>query len=165
LAQQQPSGSFATVTQSVSFSGPLPHPSLLAKYNEVVPNGAERIIAMAESQSLHRQAIEARVVNSNTKSQERGGLYAFILCLVALLGGFGRIAFGKSVDGLVAIITALASLAGVFVFGSAPTSQRASRKTESAHVAKIQLDSQQRRVSGGRFQSIDNKNTNRILLT
>lgn len=33
-----------------AFSGPLPPPAMLAQYNDVVPNGAERIMAMAERQ-------------------------------------------------------------------------------------------------------------------
>ncbi len=36
------------------FSGPLPHPQILAQYNQAVPNAADRIIKMAESQSNHR---------------------------------------------------------------------------------------------------------------
>ena len=109
-------GAFATITQSVSFSGPLPHPSILAKYNEIIPNGAERLMAMAESQSEHRQRLEARVIESNTKSQERGVLYAFLLCLVAMVGGFTLIFTGRNVDGLVAIVSSLAGLASVFIY-------------------------------------------------
>jgi hypothetical protein len=37
--------------------------------------------------------------------------------MVALVGGFGLIFTGKSVDGLVAIISSLGVLAGVFVYG------------------------------------------------
>lgn len=110
--------SIATLThQSVSFSGPLPHPALLAKYNEVIPNGAERIMAMAERQGAHRESLEARVVAGNVASQARGSIFAFIICLVALVGGFTLIAVGKSADGLASIISSLAALAGVFVYG------------------------------------------------
>lgn len=37
------------VSQSVSFQGPIPPPQLLEQYSKVIPNGAERIMAMAES--------------------------------------------------------------------------------------------------------------------
>ncbi len=33
------------------FQGPLPPPELLEAYNKIIPNGAERIVAMAEKQS------------------------------------------------------------------------------------------------------------------
>jgi uncharacterized membrane protein len=102
--------------QSVSFSGPLPHPALLAKYNEVIPNGAERIMAMAERQSIHRESLEAQVVTGNVASQARGSIFAFIICMVVLIGGFALIFTGRSVDGLIAILSGLTVLSGVFVY-------------------------------------------------
>lgn len=105
-----------TLSQSVSFSGPLPPPSLLARYNDVIQNGAERIMAMAERQSAHREALEAKVIESNVASQARGSHYAFIICLVTIIGGFVMIGMGKSIYGISAVIGSLATLAGVFVF-------------------------------------------------
>jgi uncharacterized membrane protein len=43
---------------SQSFSGPLPHPDVLRKFNEIIPGAAERIIKMAEDQSIHRKELE-----------------------------------------------------------------------------------------------------------
>jgi uncharacterized membrane protein len=74
-------------------------------------------MAMAERQGAHRESIEARVVAGNVASQARGSIFAFTICMVALVGGFGLIFTGKSVDGLVAIISSLGVLAGVFVYG------------------------------------------------
>jgi len=110
-----PNTAVTAVTQSVSFSGPLPPPGLLAKYNEVIPDGAERIMAMAERQSAHREALEAKVIAGNIDSQARGSHYAFIICLVTIVGGFVLIGMGKSVIGVSAIIGSLATLAGVFL--------------------------------------------------
>jgi len=107
----------ANYTQAVSFSGPLPPPELLAKYSEVVSKGAERLMVVAERQSAHRKALETTVVDSNIRNQARGTLFAFILYLVTMLGGLGLIASGKSIGGLGTIITALASLAGLFIYG------------------------------------------------
>jgi len=111
----QPSPAVSTITQSVSFSGPLPHPALLAKYNEVVANGAERIMAMAERQSAHREFLEAQVVAGNVASQARGSHYAFIICLVTIVGGFVLIGMGKNILGISAVIGSLATLASVFL--------------------------------------------------
>jgi hypothetical protein len=41
-------------------SGPLPHPQVLARYDEVVPGGAERIVKLAENQVKHRQTMQSR---------------------------------------------------------------------------------------------------------
>ena len=42
--------------------GPLPPPSDLQEYDNVVPGAAERIIRMAENQSEHRRELERKVV-------------------------------------------------------------------------------------------------------
>jgi uncharacterized membrane protein len=87
----------------------------IPKYNEVIANGAERIMAMAERQSIHRESLEAKVVAGNMASQARGSHYAFIICLVTIIGGFVLIGMGKSVIGVSAIIGSLATLASVFL--------------------------------------------------
>jgi uncharacterized membrane protein len=71
----------AARVQTEFFSGPIPPPSLLARYNDVVPNGAERILAMAERQSKHREQLEAQVVAGNLESQRRGSRCAFTIAM------------------------------------------------------------------------------------
>lgn len=105
-----------TLTREITFAGPLPPPGLLAKYNEVVPNGAERIFAMAERQSAHRESMEAQVVTGNLARQREGAWFAFILALLVIGGGIFLLYNGRNVAGLVAILSPLAVLAGVFVY-------------------------------------------------
>ena len=62
------------VSQSVSFQGPIPPPQLLEQYSKVIPNGAERIMAMAESQLQHRQSLESAVVLANVKGHASANL-------------------------------------------------------------------------------------------
>jgi uncharacterized membrane protein len=81
----------------------------------VIPNGAERIMAMAERQGAHRESLEAKVVEGNVASQARGSHYAFIICLITIVGGFVLIGMGKNIYGVSAVIGSLATLAGVFV--------------------------------------------------
>jgi len=73
-------------------------------------------MAMAERQSAHREFLEAQVVAGNVASQARGSIFAFIICMVVLIGGFALIFAGKSVDGLVAILSGLTALSGVFIY-------------------------------------------------
>ncbi|HMI82169.1 MAG TPA: DUF2335 domain-containing protein [Solirubrobacterales bacterium] len=89
----------------VEFSGPLPHPQVLAQYNDAVSDGAERIVRLAENQAQHRQALEAR-----------GQAFTFALAMVSLLGGIFLIALGNSAAGLVPLVAAIAGLGGIFVF-------------------------------------------------
>jgi uncharacterized membrane protein len=102
---------------SESFSGPLPSPQLLERYDVIVPGAAERIIVMAEKQLEHRQDLERMVVASNTQSQTQGLWLGFILAMVVVVSGAFLIYHGHDVYGLAAIISALAALVGVFVYG------------------------------------------------
>ena len=118
-----------------SFQGPLPPPEALEQYNRIVPDGASRIVAMAESQIRHRQTLESAVVNGNVAAQYRGQVMSFILGLVAILGGIGLIAYDKDAQGLAAIITAFVALAGVFVYGRVEQRRERERKREEMRQA------------------------------
>lgn len=98
---------FALVRQemSVQFSGPIPPPALLKQYNEALPDGAERIVQMAEQQSAHRRAMETR-----------GQFFGFSLALIVLVGAIVLIALDKKVEGLIALVGSVATLAGLFVY-------------------------------------------------
>ena len=111
---------------------------MLARFNEIIPNGADRIVAMAESQQHHRQALESAVVTGNVGAQRRGQWFGFTLGLVAIGGGIGLIAFDKNTEGLVAIITAFVALAGVFVYGKVEQERERTRKRNELREAAMQ---------------------------
>jgi uncharacterized membrane protein YoaK (UPF0700 family) len=46
-----------------------------------------------------------------------GPLLAFIIAMTVILGGFYMIYKGKSIEGITALVTALAALAGTFIYG------------------------------------------------
>jgi uncharacterized membrane protein len=117
--------------QSESFSGPLPPPDALARYDQIVPGAAERIIAMAEKQAEHRQKLESTVVKGNTSSQTRGTWFAFIISMTAICGGIWLIHGGKSATGLATIITDLAALAAVFVYTRKRQNKERERKAQA----------------------------------
>jgi len=102
------------VFKAQGFSGPLPPPHLLAKYNEAF---AERIVAMAETQARHRQDLEKKVVFSNSRHELFGQISAVIVAVSAIGGGTYLTLHGKTVEGLVAILGTLASLVWVFIAG------------------------------------------------
>ena len=59
-------------TQVVVHSGPIPPAEELSRYDQVIPNGADRIMAMAEAQSKHRMEMEALVLTSQQQQSARG---------------------------------------------------------------------------------------------
>lgn len=52
----------AKVIQS-EFSGPIPPPSIIKGYEDILPGTAERIVSMAENQAKHRQDMEKIMVS------------------------------------------------------------------------------------------------------
>jgi uncharacterized membrane protein len=129
LPQATEAAAISSRVQTEFFYGPVPPPSLLARYNDVVPDGAERILAMAERQSKHRELLESQVVTGNVESQRRGSMYAFIIAMVAILGGIFLIYAGKDASGLGVVLTSLVGLISVFVYSQHKQSKERTEKS------------------------------------
>jgi uncharacterized membrane protein len=74
------------------FSGPMPHPGHLAKYEEICPGAAHRILLMAEQEAEHRRVCEIKIVDAQVEDvkrghieSKRGQLCALTIVLVALI--------------------------------------------------------------------------------
>jgi uncharacterized membrane protein len=116
-----------------SFSGPLPPPEVLVHYNDAVPNGAERIIAMAEKQSDHRMQLERQVVNSDIQRSNLGLVAGLIIALAFLGVSYLLIDHGHETAGAVLGTIDIVGLVGVFVYGTISRRQeRADRFREIA---------------------------------
>lgn len=102
---------------TVTFRGHLPPPEILQAYNIAVPNGGERVMAMAERQSAHRQEIEKTVINSNVAVQKIGVVSAFVITITALILGFILILYDKNVSGFLLMMGSIGSLVGTFIYG------------------------------------------------
>ena len=129
-ALQPPTG-FQITAQAAHFSGPLPPPEILAKYNDALPGAAERIIAMAENQSRHRQSLETRVIDANCSAQKTGPIYGFVVCMTAILGGIYLIHSGKSPEGLASILGSLGGLVAVFIYGRRKQTKELKEKADA----------------------------------
>ncbi len=112
------------------YSGPLPPPENLAKYEQILPGSADRIIRMAEQQAMHRQHLEKLVLGSNATAQKWGLGCAFIIAMSAIWGGVWLSLKGMSGEGLAAIIGALVALVAVFVYGKADQKKELQKKAE-----------------------------------
>lgn len=58
-----------TVTQA--FQGPIPPPDTLQRYDLIIPGAAERILAMAESETAHRHLQEDQAMQANISAQQK----------------------------------------------------------------------------------------------
>ncbi|MDR0368014.1 MAG: DUF2335 domain-containing protein [Bacteroidales bacterium] len=113
------------VAASQHYSGPIPDPESLAKYEQIMPGAAERILRMAENEAKNRHKNENRLTKSYLITTILGIIFAFssvvLICglvYYALKCGFGTEAAGIAVG-------AIASVAGVFMFF-----KRSNRKNE-----------------------------------
>jgi uncharacterized membrane protein len=104
-------------TQAMSFQGPIPPPELLREYNEIVPDGADRIVKMAEAQSAHRIELESIVVKGDDRRANWGLVTGFTIGIVIIVLSFILILFGHDVSGTILGSVDLIGLIGVFVYG------------------------------------------------
>lgn len=119
LKKEQKQAILSSVNVSVSTyrSGPLPVPYELEHYNEIINNGAERIMVMAEKEQDHRHNVEKNMNSASTKIAVRGQwIGVFIVILGFALGGWLTINEHDTVGGIV-LGSTLVGLVTVFVVG------------------------------------------------
>ncbi len=83
------------------FSGPLPHPKIMADYKKILPGAPERIISMAEKQQEHRINMEAILIKGDVKRADLGLNFGFVLYLLLFISGFYFIATGNNLPGYI----------------------------------------------------------------
>jgi uncharacterized membrane protein len=86
------------------------------KYNGVMDGGANRVMELIEGQATHRQNLERKDVEADISLRKLGLIFAFILALIATVGGLALIAAGDNAGAFGPILTAVAVLAGVFMW-------------------------------------------------
>lgn len=109
-----------------SFSGPLPPPEILGKYETMCPGSADRIIAMAERESDHRRAIEQAIVRGELEQNERdsgearcGQICALVITVVALGAGAYTAIHGHELAGSILGVGGIGSIVTAFLIGRA----------------------------------------------
>lgn len=110
-------GARVSAAKHESHQGPLPHPDILRLYDGVVPGLAERIVKMAEREQAHRHEMDIRLL----RSSNRRYLFGYLSSLLMIAATFGTavwlLAGGRDISGLVMLVTALATIVGVFIWG------------------------------------------------
>ena len=77
--------SYITRQVMESYSGPLPHPNIMAGYEKVLPGTAERIVAMAEKEQAHRHNAQNKMIQIESRDSACGMILAFCLSIICLL--------------------------------------------------------------------------------
>jgi uncharacterized membrane protein len=119
---------------SAKFSGPIPPPDLLIKYEDATHGAASRIIAMAERQAKHRQNLETAIIHSSIRNEKTGMWLAFILTLVLVLIGAILIMNSKDVIGYITLFAPVLFQAGNYVYWRYEENKK--EKTDSKEASK-----------------------------
>jgi uncharacterized membrane protein len=119
-ANQQPANT-GTQHNSIevreTFSGPIPHPTILEEYEKIVPGAAERIIAMAESDMKHQQEMDREELRIAESQVKRGQISAFWLTIIALAVCIFALLMGSEMAASVIAGTTIVALVTAFVIG------------------------------------------------
>jgi uncharacterized membrane protein len=114
LLQSIPEG--AAVQLRVQWHAPLPPPQVLAQYNNAVPNGADRILTMAEGAATHTQGMERDSLR-----------YTFYLAAMVLLIAFVLILVGRDVEGFATVLGTMGVLGSLFAVSRVQQSRQRRR--------------------------------------
>jgi uncharacterized membrane protein len=101
--------------ESKRYSGPIPEPLDLQKYEDIKIGFAERIVTMAENEAFHRQNIEHKIINSERVFNVLGQMTALSMgfLVVALMAYTISQGFAEEVQW---IGVSIASVIGLFIY-------------------------------------------------
>lgn len=93
-----------TVTYQ-QWQGALPPPGALEHFNRIIPNGAERIMAMVEQEQAHRIKHEERRLEAAIAEGRVRGWQGFALSIACVLGAVGTAAIGAHPSVSIALVS------------------------------------------------------------
>lgn len=110
------------------YSAPLPPPDDLRAYNDAVPNGAERILTMAENQSAHRIEIESKAISAQIEDSKRGQIFGLIVAIVFAVASVWLALQGHDTVASILGGSTIVGLVTVFVVGKKEQREDLSQK-------------------------------------
>ena len=107
-----------------TYSGPYPEPEQLAKYEQIQPGFAERLIVMAEIEQKERHDLQAkiysineRMFNEEIKLQKRGQNYALVSIILITIRCCYGFFLGHASESMKIAIGVILGVVGLFVTG------------------------------------------------
>ena len=132
--------SIRSTTSISSFSGPLPHPEILAQYDAVLPGLAERIVAREERRDAHDQSIEKTVIEGGSKRAYLGLASGTIVAIILILCGTFLVYNGHDWAGTTLVVATIVGLVGIFVYS---TQTRSVERREALREAEYEPESEE----------------------
>lgn len=111
--------------QGELYAGPVPHPDILEKLNNILPGAAERIFVMAEKDqeqtiAMQRGKLELNFqhIRNDYKVRTRAQWLVFVVCLLFLGCGTWLVLEGHDWVGGIMLGGTLGSIIASFLFGT-----------------------------------------------
>ena len=114
----------------------LPPPEEMQQYEQLYTGITKELIETYKLQVSHRIELESAVITENNKRASRAQIFAFIISLMVIAGGFVLIFLGKDLGGFSLVLGALATLIAVFFGGKAKN--RKELKNKSQKISELQ---------------------------
>ncbi len=99
-----------------SYSGPLPPPEVLARFEEIYPGSAKLIIDDFLNESIQRREAERKILPFLMFRQTLGAISASLLGILGLGGGIWLSHEGRSLGGLSSVLGTLGTLLAIFLY-------------------------------------------------
>ena len=104
-----------TIQTSQSFIGPIPPSNEFAKYEEILPGAADRLLTMAEKEQSNRHEFQNNLSKNSFYLQKRGQTFGFCIAVIGLIGGAYLLSTGSVIAGSVFGAIGLSPLVKTFV--------------------------------------------------
>ena len=104
------------VVSTTNWSGPLPPPGALQQFDAIIPNGAERIMAMVEQEQRHRIGMEKTAIKAEIWDTIGGKVLGAVMTLASVAGAIYTAQIGAHWSVSVAIVgVPITALIGKFI--------------------------------------------------
>jgi uncharacterized membrane protein len=90
---------------SQQWSGPLPPPAALDQFNQIIPGGAERILAMVEQEQTHRITHNTQALLAQINDTKRGQILGSLISLLAVGGSIFSVYIGAHPTVSIALVS------------------------------------------------------------
>lgn len=107
-----------SLTQTTTYTGPIPAPELFKAYGEVLPDAPDRILRMAEDEAKGRRDREMWKVKGDVILAHLGVACGLAIGMTTVIAGATVVMAGHDWAGFGLGGTGLAGLVGVFIYGT-----------------------------------------------
>jgi uncharacterized membrane protein len=105
---------------SIHFSGPLPPPQILERYEKTLPGAADRLLTMAEKHQDQRHERNTGLIRRNFALEMGGMVFAFIVLILFISGGIALLLAGHEPAGYFSLFGPAAVIVLIKLFTSKP---------------------------------------------